>query len=44
MSGGKKRVRLVGANLTGRYDLVPELQWDYQAMTENLLDLPPQQQ
>ncbi|MFH7320905.1 hypothetical protein ACHHRT_09870 [Desulfurivibrio sp. D14AmB] len=27
MSGGKKRIRLVAANLTGRYDLVPELQW-----------------
>jgi hypothetical protein len=27
MSGGKKRVRLVAANLTGRHDLVPELQW-----------------
>lgn len=27
MAGDKKRVRLVAANLTGRYDLVPELQW-----------------
>lgn len=27
MSGGKKRVRPVVANLTGRHDLVPELQW-----------------
>lgn len=27
MAGGRKRVRLVAANLTGRYDLVPELQW-----------------
>lgn len=27
MAGNRKRVRLVAANLTGRYDLVPELQW-----------------
>lgn len=27
MAGSRKRVRLVAANLTGRYDLVPELQW-----------------
>lgn len=27
ITGGGKRVRLVAANLTGRYDLVPELQW-----------------
>ena len=27
MAGKKKRVRIVAANLTGRYDLVPELQW-----------------
>ena len=27
MAGGKRRVRVVAANLTGRYDLVPELQW-----------------
>ena len=26
-AGNRKRVRLVAANLTGRYDLVPELQW-----------------
>lgn len=27
MAKNRKRVRLVAANLTGRYDLVPELQW-----------------
>ena len=27
MSGGKKRVRLVAANITGDHSLVPELQW-----------------
>lgn len=27
MAGNRKRVRLVAANLTGRYDLVPEMQW-----------------
>jgi hypothetical protein len=27
MAGSRKRVRLVAANLTGQYDLVPELQW-----------------
>lgn len=27
MTGNKKRVRLVAANLTGQYNLVPELQW-----------------
>jgi hypothetical protein len=27
-SGDKQRVRLVAANLTGNYDLVPELQWN----------------
>ena len=27
MSGNRKRVRLVAANLTGRYELVPELLW-----------------
>ncbi|SMP50498.1 hypothetical protein SAMN06295888_106119 [Desulfonatronum zhilinae] len=27
-SGDKPRVRLVAANLTGNYDLVPELQWN----------------
>lgn len=26
-AGNRKRVRLVAANLTGHYDLVPELQW-----------------
>jgi len=26
-SGDKKRIRLVAANLTGNYDLVPEVQW-----------------
>lgn len=27
MSGGKERVRLTAANITGKYDLVPERQW-----------------
>jgi len=27
MAGGKRRIRLVAANLTGRHELVPELQW-----------------
>ena len=27
-SGDKPRVRLIAANLTGKYDLVPELQWN----------------
>ncbi len=27
MSGGKKRVRLVAANISGDHSLVPELQW-----------------
>lgn len=27
IAGNKKRVRLVAANLTSQYDLVPELQW-----------------
>ena len=27
MAGEKRRIRVVAANLTGRYDLVPELQW-----------------
>lgn len=27
MSGGKQRVRLVAANITGNHDLVPELKW-----------------
>ncbi len=27
MTGGRKRVRLVAANITGDHSLVPELQW-----------------
>lgn len=27
MAGNRKRIRIIAANLTGRYDLVPELQW-----------------
>ena len=26
-AGHKRRIRIVAANLTGRYELVPELQW-----------------